>query len=257
MDRARELAQTYVGRPGVVGIYLVGSASRPFRDRISDYDIEVVLDDAAYERAPFEERHVFVIEEGPPQRVDHEFYLRPWSELVAMEGSTLDLDHYPFQYATILDDPHRKLAELFPCLAALPSEVRETRLKVHYLEAVFSLGRAAKCLDRGNDLATRLILGEGGVALTKLLAVACGSWAPTRHWAAEELRLLGVPEEILAQTAGLLAAPSPEGIKGLRDALHAWLDAQDMTLHHDRLALIRWLFLTPEGKGAFRTWGAR
>lgn len=257
MDRARELAGRYVGRPGVIGIYLVGSASRPFRDRISDYDLEVALDDAAYEGTPLEERHVFALEEGPPPRVDHEFYLRPWNELRAMEGSTLDLDHYPFQHAVILYDPQGKLADLFPRLAALPPEVREVRVKVHYLETMFALGRAAKCLDRGNDLATRLVLGEGTVALVKLLAVACGAWAPTRHWAAEELRLLGVPEGILTAIRDLLAAPSSEGIKGLRDALHAWLDAQDLTLHHDRMGLIRWAFLTPQGKAAFRTWGAR
>jgi len=252
-----ELAKTYVRRAGVVGIYLVGSGSRPFRDRISDYDIEVVLDDAVYERIPVEERHVFAIEEGPPRRVDHEFYLRPWSELVAMENSTLDLDHYPFQHAVVLHDPEARLADLFPRLAALPAEVRETRLKVHYLETVFALGRAAKCIDRGNDLSTRLVLGEGSVALVKLLAAACGSWAPTRHWAAEELRLLGVPEEIFIHASGLLTCPSPERIRGLRDAVHGWLDGEGMTFHHDQMALIRWLFLTPEGKGAFRTWGAR
>lgn len=257
MERARELAKTYLGRAGVVGISLVGSASRPFRDRISDYDIEVVLDDVAYDQTPFEERHVFAIDEGPPRRVDHEFYLRPWSELVAMERSTLDLDHYPFQHAVVLHDPEARLAVLFPRLAALPAEVRETRLKVHYLETVFALGRAVKCLDRGNDLATRLVLGEGSVALVKLLAVACGSWAPTRHWAAEELRLLGVPEEILAHASGLFTCPSSEGIRGLRNVLHAWLDEQGMAIHHDQMALIRWLFLTPEGKGALRTWGAR
>ncbi|MBC7169818.1 hypothetical protein H5T54_02625 [Candidatus Bipolaricaulota bacterium] len=257
MDRARELAERYVGRPGVVGIYLVGSASRPFRDRISDYDVEVALDDAAYEGTPLEERHVFAIEEGPPRRVDHEFYLRPWGELVGLEQSPRDLDHYPFQHAAILHDPEHRLADLFRRLAVLPPAVRETRLRVHYLETVFALGRAAKCLDRGNDLAARLVLGEGAVALTRLLAVACGSWAPTRHWAGEELRLLGVPEGTLTAIGDLLAAPSADRITAVRDALHGWLDAQGVAFHRDRMGLIQWAFLTREGKAAFHTWGAR
>jgi len=257
MEHARELAQRYVGRPGVIGVYLVGSASRPFRDRISDYDLEVAVEDEAYERTGLEERHVFAIEDGPPRRVDHEFYLRPWSELAAMERSPLDLDHYPFQHAVILHDPQRLLGELFPRLAALPAGVQATRVRVHYLETVFALGRAAKCLDRGSDLATRLVLGEGLVALTKLLAVVCGSWAPTRHWAAEELRLLGVPEEIPARMAALLSAPTPQGIKELLGAVHAWLDHGGISLDRDRTNLIRWAFLTAEGKAAFRTWGAR
>lgn len=257
MERARGLANTYSGRAGVVGIYLVGSASRPFRDRISDYDIEVVVSDPTYEHTPLEERHVFAIEEGPPRRVDHEFYLRPWSELVAMEHSTVDLDHYPFMHAIVLHDPEGRLAELFPRLAMLPTDVRDTRLRVHFMETVFALGRAAKCLDRRRHLATRLVLGEGVAALVKLLAVACGSWAPTRHWAAEELQILGVPEEILSRASDLLATPSSDGIRDLRSALSSWLDAQDMTFHRDQMALIRWAFLTREGKAAFRTWGAQ
>ncbi|MBC7220139.1 DUF4037 domain-containing protein [Candidatus Bipolaricaulota bacterium] len=257
MERARGLAERYVGKPGVVGVYLVGSASRPFRDRISDDDIEVALDDAAYEATPLEERHVFAIEEGPPRRVDHEFYLRPWGELLGLEGSPRDLDHYPFQHAAILHDPQGKLSALFPRLALLPPDVRETRLRVHYLEVVFALGRAAKCLDRGSDFAARLVLGEGAVALVKLLAVVCGSWAPTRHWAAEELRLLGVPEGILTAIGDLLAAPSSDRIAAVRDGLHAWLDAQGEEFHRDRMGLIQWAFLTGEGKAAFHTWGAR
>ncbi|MFH1609585.1 MAG: hypothetical protein ABID40_03040 [Candidatus Bipolaricaulota bacterium] len=241
----------------MIGIYLVGSASRPFRDRISDYDIEVAMEDAAYAATQLEERHVFVVEEGPPRRVDHEFYLRPWSELGAMEASTLDLDHYPFQHAAILHDPTGRLADLFRRLAVLPPAVRETRLRVHYLETVFALGRAAKCLERGKDLATRLVLGEGGVALAKLLAVARGSWAPTRHWAAEELRILGVPEDLLTRAGSVLAAPFPDGIKALREGVHATLDELGESFHHDRMALIRWAFLTEEGKQAFRAWGAR
>lgn len=91
----------------------------------------------------------------------------------------------------------------------------------------------------------------------KLLAVASGSWAPTRHWAAEELRLLGVPEEIPARMAALLSAPTREGIKELQGAVHAWLDHIGISLDRDRMGLTRWAFLTPEGKAAFRTWGAR
>ncbi|MBC7092880.1 hypothetical protein H5T53_02580 [Candidatus Bipolaricaulota bacterium] len=241
----------------MIGIYLVGSASRPFRDRLSDYDIEVAMDDAAYAATPMEERHVFVIDEGPPKKVDHEFYLRSWSELVALERSTHDLDHYPFQHAAILHDPTGRLATLFRRLAVLPPGVREVRLKVHYLETVFALGRAAKCLDRDRELAARLILGEAGLALVKLLAVARGSWAPTRHWAAEELRLLGIPDDLLGHAAAILAAPTHDGLKDLRDAIHRYLDGLGESFHHDRMALVRWAFLTAAGKQAFRTWGVQ
>jgi len=257
MERARELIKPYLEKPGVIGIYLVGSASRPFRDPLSDYDIEVALEDAAYDDTPLEERHVFLIEEGPPRRVDHEFYLRPWSELAALEGSPRDIDHYPFRHARILHDPEGRLKELFGRLAKLPQGVRDERLKVHYLEAVFGLGRAIKCLERGKELEARLVLGQAGDALVKLLSVARGSWAPTLHWAGEELRLLGIPEEILRRVDELLSNPTREGCEAVRHALDAFLDDLGLDFHRDRLALVRWAFLTEEGKRAFLTWGIR
>src|SRR5688572_18630021 len=134
MQRAAELIEPYTREPWVRGIYLVGSASRPFRDQISDYDFEVAVDDDAFARASDDERHVFSIEPGPPPRVDYEFLLRPWSELEGLVASNRDVDHYPFEHARVLYDPEGALAPLLARIAALPDAVRETRLRVHYME---------------------------------------------------------------------------------------------------------------------------
>ena len=142
MDRARELIKPYHGMPGVVGVYLVGSATRPFRDPLSDYDLEVILEDEAFAAVPNAKRLVFALDEGPPRRVDHEFYLRPWSELEGLVRSTLDLDHYPYEHAKVLHDPTGRLTALVERLALLPESVRKTRLRVHYLEFRFGASRA-------------------------------------------------------------------------------------------------------------------
>jgi len=52
MERARELIKPYVEMDGVIGIYVVGSATRPYRDELSDYDIEVIVTDDVYESTP-------------------------------------------------------------------------------------------------------------------------------------------------------------------------------------------------------------
>ena len=94
MERAHELIEPYVEREGVIGIYLLGSMTRPYRDRLSDYDIEVIVEDAVYERTPDEERQVFVYKEGTPEGerpiVDYEFYLIPWSDFAGLTESPGD-----------------------------------------------------------------------------------------------------------------------------------------------------------------------
>ena len=37
MERARELIKPYLEKEGVIGIYVVGSATRPYRDALADY----------------------------------------------------------------------------------------------------------------------------------------------------------------------------------------------------------------------------
>ena len=64
MERARELIRLYQKMDGVIGVCLVGSATRPFRDPLSDYDFEVVMDDKAFAKVPGEKRLVFVLDEA-------------------------------------------------------------------------------------------------------------------------------------------------------------------------------------------------
>lgn len=261
MERARELIKPYLKREGVIGIYLVGSATRPYRDRLSDYDIEVVVEDAAYERTPDAERQVFFFREGEPKIVDYEFYLIPWSDFEGLLDSTHDLFHQPYQHAVVLHDPHGRIAPIIRRLAALPDALRRERMTVHFLELLYRLGRARKTAARSGDGAgaidLRLLYGDALSLLVKLLFLARGSWAATKHWSEEELRLLGVPEDLLVQARCLAGTPKPEEAKRLVEGVRAFLDACGETFHHDMDRIERWLFFTPEGKRAFERWGLR
>ena len=257
MERARELIRPYTTRPGVIGIYLVGSASRPFRDRLSDYDIEVAVDDVAYAHLTDGERHTFVVHEGPPQKVDHEFYLRPWSELESMVGSTWDLDHFPFQHAVVLHDPTGRLSELLGRLAHLPHEVRDARRRVHYLEGAWGMRRASKCLERDDPLNAHLVAGEAALAVAKLLFLQEGSWPSTRHWTRQELALLGVPADLVSLLEEALLTPEPSRVTPLLERVDRFLDEEGETFHKDRMGLFHWAVLTDAGKAAFRAWAAR
>jgi hypothetical protein len=253
MERARLLVEPYTLMPWVRGVYLVGSASRPFRDAVSDYDFEIAVDDDAYAGLPDAEKHIFAMDPDAPTRVDYEFYLRPWSELEALPDSTRDLDHHPFQHAKVLYDPEGALAPLLARIAVLPEEVRSVRVRVHYLELLAARGRSAKCAQRGETLNARLVGADGVAAAAKLLFLLSGSWPAMRHWASHELLIAGAHAGVVEQMkAALDGAVTP-----LVDTVRELLDAHGFDFHHDIGALRTWAFISDEGKRAFLTWAAR
>lgn len=257
MQRATELIEPYTKHPWVRGIYLVGSASRPFRDAISDYDFELAIEDEAYAGLTDSERHVYEIDLGPPRRVLHEFYLRPWSELESLPDSTRDLDHYPFQHARVMFDPEGELAPLLARISDLPDSVREVRLRVHYMEVASGAGRAAKCLERGETLNTRLVVADAVAALVKLLFLVERSWPAMRHWASHELALASVDAEIVADLTAAIDAPDMAAMRRLVEIARERLGAAGYDFFEDMDAFRQWAFLSDEGKSAFATWGAR
>jgi hypothetical protein len=265
VERARELIRPYLEKDGVIGIYLLGSVTRPYRDGLSDYDIEVVVEDAVYEATPDEERQVFFykdgVEDGGRRVVDYEFYLVPWSDFVGLAESTHDLFHQPYQHAVILHDPDGRIAPIVAKLAELPGDVRRERMIVHYLEFLYRLGRARKTASRadgsGSEINLRLLHGDALSALVKLLFLANGSWASVKHWSEEELRLLGVPDDLLVRMRCLDGPPTSEETKALVEAVRSFLDDCGGTFHRDIDRIQRWLFFTKEGKRAFERWGLR
>ncbi len=258
MERAAHLIKPFTRDERVLGVLLVGSASRPFRDHVSDYDFEVIVDDETYARMPDAERHQFAMDPEIPTRVDYEFLNRPWSELDGLRHSTRDLDHHPFRHAEVMYDPTGNLEPLVREIGRLPDAVRALRCRVHYLELLASTRRAAKCVDRGEDaMNLRLLAADAVAALTKLLFLLAGSWPAMRHWASHELRLLGTDPALLTRMAEALEDPRPERLSGLFEDGRAQLDAHGFDFHHDPAAFRIWAFLTDEGKAAFLDWGSR
>jgi len=265
VERVRELIRPYIEKKGVIGIYLLGSASRPYRDGLSDLDIEVIVEDAVYDETPDDERQVFFFKEGTPEGerpiVDYEFYLIPWSDFEALVDSTLDLFHQPYQHAAILHDPEGRIAPVIERLAELPDDIRRERMIVHYLEFLYRLGRAGKTRGRSEEsrpaLALALLYGDALSALVKLLFLAKRSWPSTKHWSEQELRLLGIPDDLTARAARLARRPDPDEVKVLVEAVRSFLDDCGETFHRDMETIQRWLFFTKEGKRAFERWGLR
>lgn len=259
MDRAHRLIEPYVGKEGVIGIYMVGSATRPYRDGLSDYDIEVIVEDDVYERTPDDERQVFSFKEGDERVVDYEFYLWPWSGFTGLAGSTQDMFHQPYQNAVILYDPEGRIAPVIRGQAQLDEGVRLDRMRVHYLEFRFRLGRARKTANRdaSRRLNLGLLYGDAQRALVKLLFLVKRSWISMGHWTEQELGELGVPTELVEAIVPTFENPVSDAVRGLVERVDAWLTAEGETFHTDPAALNTWAFHRSEGKAAFERWGGR
>lgn len=258
MERARELIKPYLEMDGVIGIYVVGSATRPYRDDLSDYDIEVIVEDSVYECTPMDERQVFSFKEGEPKVVDYEFYLIPWSDFEGLKTSTLDLFHYPYQHAEILHDPDGRIEPIIKQLAKLPEAIRIERMTVHFLEFLYRLGRGRKTAQRG-DLPINLALLQGDAlgSLTKLIFLVKKSWPSMKHWSEQEFGDLGISSELLDSVKTWLSDACSDNARALVGAVRAFLDAEGETFHSDMEGIQQWLFFTKEGKAAFEKWGCR
>ena len=258
MERARELIKPYIEKDGVIGIYMIGSATRPYCDELSDYDIEVIVEDDVYDCTPMNDRQVFSFKEGEPKVVDYEFYLMPWSDFVGLRSSTLDLFHYPYQYAVILHDPDGLIEPVIQQLAELPDGVRLERMAVHFLEFLYRLGRARKTANRGElPLNLALLRGNALSSLTKLIFLAKGSWPATAHWSEQEFAQLGISDDLLDLVKVWMLDPSSDNARGLVGAVRKFLDDAGETFHQDMDGIQQWLFFTKEGKAAFERWGIR
>jgi hypothetical protein len=258
MERARELIKPYLEMDGVIGIYVVGSATRPYRDALSDYDIEIIIEDDVYERMPMDERQIFSFKESEPKVVDYEFYFIPWSDFVRLTESTLDLFHYPYQHAAILHDPQGRIKPIITQLAELPEDVRLERMTVHFLEFLYRLGRNRKTSERG-DLPINLALLQGDAlsSLTKLIFLAKKSWPSMKHWSEQEFCELGICSELIDSVKAWLRDTCSDNARAMVGAARAFLDAEGASFHSDMEGIQQWLFFTKEGKAAFERWGCR
>ena len=258
MERVRFLIKPYLKMDGVIGIYVVGSATRPYRDELSDYDIEVIVEDNVYARTPMADRQVFSFKEGAAKVVDYEFYLIPWSDFSKLTESNLDLFHYPYQNAVLLHDPDGRIEPVICQLADLPETVRRERMTVHFLEFLYRLGRGRKTAQRGSFLINQALLqGDALSSLTKLIFLVKKSWPATKHWSEQEFAELDVPDELLHQVKTWISDPTSDHARAMVEAVRDFLDTEGESFQKDMDEIQQWLFFTPGGKAAFERWGCR
>jgi len=131
-------------------------------------------------------------------------------------------------------------------------------MTVHYLDVLYRLGRAQKTTARGGPrLNLTLLYADAIRSLVKLLFLVKDSWSAVVHWSEQELRLLGVPDEVIEGASRLGPDIEADDAKALVEAVRAFMDENGVTIHHEMDTIQPWIFFTRDGKDAFERWGAR
>jgi predicted nucleotidyltransferase len=211
-------ASSHVPQEEIMGILVVGSASREYGDDLSDFDVEVIVSDTFYRGLSKECR--FMSREIDQLRV--EYLILPEADFVAKVKSPIDIDHWPYEYCLVAYDPRSFLAHILPLIVRMPEEVRSARLKLHYFEFLFGAQRMSRLLRRGSELNARLVAAQTVSVLIKLLFVLRRRWPPVSHWATQNLVLMdGVSHRLKLMMTEFIRQPAT----AVAEALIAEIDS--------------------------------
>jgi hypothetical protein len=193
-----ERLSSWEADPDVLGVLLVGSKSAGHQDERSDDDLEVLLTDEAFQRLAPADCHTMLIEgEGAMRQIVYDAQLTSLSALERKPGSSMDLDHWPYERARVLfaRDPERINAAV-AAAALMTPEFRTARLAHGTIDAWVSAHRAGKTLERGFQAAAMLLVARSAKALIRVLFALESRWAPLDHWLERELETLDDPLRI-------------------------------------------------------------
>ena len=139
--------EEWKARPEVAGVLLVGSKSRGYGDRLSDDDLEVILDDEAHALlTPTECLDHLIVGAGEARKIIYDAQYVPLGELEGKAHSTRDLDHWPYESAPVLYDRDGRVSSAVAAAAKMPEDFRRARLLHSLSESatrVRASGRAA------------------------------------------------------------------------------------------------------------------
>jgi predicted nucleotidyltransferase len=216
----------WVSRPEVAGVVLVGSKSRGYGDRLSDDDLEVILDDEAHARLSPVECIEYLIEgEGETRRLVYDAQYESLGELESKARSARDLDHWPYESAPVLFDREGRVAPAVAAAARMDADFRHARLLHGTIDAGVATRRAAKAGGRGMEAASRLLVARAAKALARVLFALEWRWVPLDHWLEPELRTLKEGADAARRLVESLREGDPrllgEALDSLEDRLHA------------------------------------
>jgi hypothetical protein len=227
--KLRKLTDWIGAEPDTVGAILVGSSSAPYRDELSDLDVEVVVEDHSYPRLA---EDLGTLDDP---RVD--LLVVPLSDFAAKAGSPSDIDHWPYERCTVLCDPHGRLHALIERIRVVPADVRSQRVRLHYFEFLFAARHLERVSVRGDELNARMTAHAAVAALVRTMFLLVGRYPPVPHWTEQNLAELPAAAPLVPAVVELLQTPRPNRVEALIRAVDRLLSEADEDFHLMKYAL--------------------
>lgn len=198
----------------VMGVVVVGSASCQTNDAFSDWDLQIVLEDSAFDSLSTEQ--LIAIREFDSVRI--ELHRTSWRDFQSLRSSPRDYDHWGYRSARILLDRDGCVSAEVEKIRAFPKALQVERVRLHLFEFYFYANRMEALLQRGDRVSLALTYGEIAETATVLAMVARGQWPPLLHWSGQELLAAGA-QLVRTRLEGLVAGPSLKNLEALKIAL--------------------------------------
>lgn len=187
-EEVKEDLLDMIKRYSPIGIVLVGSYSMPYRDKESDYDFEIIVNDSEY----------YSIEENGDLLIKHESTVRPIeylfrsrSEFLNKINASNDIEHWPYQGGCIIYDENCFMRDTIAQIMSIDKKNFQNRAKIHYFEFLFFLKRLKRICQIENAYNYGISFNCAYISIIRLLFVIEGEWPPAMHWAYQNVCLLG------------------------------------------------------------------
>jgi hypothetical protein len=231
--------EKYKENKNVLGVLLVGSSSKYYKDSFSDYDIEIIVKDSYYNSIKASDT-VYTTDEGK-----YDFFITSEYDFLQKAKSPLDIDHWSYVDCTVVHDPIKFLSINIPIIVNMDTNIRDQRIILHYFEFILMAMKIEKALKRGEELNARLLTSNLSIVLIKLLFVLNSLWPPVPHWTAENLVTLNLaPDDIKNQLLEIMRMPNIEVANKLIQEVDNLLISNGLNYPHSKESV--WQVVTSE-----------
>lgn len=209
-----------VGRPETLGFLLCGSRTLGWAAPDGDYDGFLYVTDGHYQALGVDQTEIRLFAEGEtPKRMIGEFSLISDTLFGEHLQSPLDVDHWPYIDAVVINDKSRALEAWRRRISAFPEGPINERAMHKYIQLVVAYHYATIDDVRGFAVDRQLNLYRAALAGVNLWFTLQRRWAPPFKWWTREVERLGIRPDTRAVLEGAILNPTVEMLTHLRDHL--------------------------------------